>query len=154
MSTRRGPWGGALTMLALALAAGCVQPVGPARSYDDFEHKAKDTAETVLSSVETARLATVATGDDDVFPPYVSVLLSDVEHDATGAQSTFDGIQPPDRASDELRDELDPILERATGLLADARIAARRADLEAVTRLRGRLARTGERLDRFVQEHE
>jgi hypothetical protein len=141
-------------VLSLTTAAGCVQPVGPARSFDDYEHKAKDTAETVLSSVETARLAAVASGDGDVIPPFVSVLLGDVEHDATGAQSTFDGIQPPDRSSDELRAELEPLLVRATGLLADARIAARRADLEAVARLRGRLARTGDRLRAFVEEHE
>jgi hypothetical protein len=43
----------ALLVLTAAFAvavASCVQPVGPARTFDSYEHKAKHTAETVLSA--------------------------------------------------------------------------------------------------------
>ena len=50
--------------LAVALAA-CVQPVGPARTFDSYEHKAKHTAETALSAVQTGRLGAQSARRDD-----------------------------------------------------------------------------------------
>ena len=36
--------------------SGCIRTMSPARNFDAYEHKAKDTAESALSAVETARL--------------------------------------------------------------------------------------------------
>ena len=141
-----------LLLVALAvIASACVQPVGPARTFDDYEDKARDTAETTLGSVQTARLAIEEA--DGLIPPYASVLLSDAEGDAGGAQATFEGIQPPGAAADRLREELTPLLDDATGLLADARITARRAELDHLGELSTPLQRVAGRLDAFIQEH-
>jgi hypothetical protein len=54
--TCRGRLAAAAATLALAvLAAGCVQIVGPARTFDDYELKAKDTAESALTSTGPLR---------------------------------------------------------------------------------------------------
>ena len=59
-------------VLAVALAA-CVQPVGPARTFDSYEHKAKHTAETALSAVQTGRLGAQSARRDDTFAPYLTM---------------------------------------------------------------------------------
>jgi hypothetical protein len=142
----------AFVHLALVLVCvACVQPVGPARTFDSYRHKAKDTAETVLSSVETGRLGTRAAKDDDVFAPFLSVLLSEAEDEATNAQGTFESVQPPNERSDRLRDRLDALLTRATDALSEARIAARRADFDEVARQARPLARSSRELNRFVE---
>jgi len=134
--------------------AGCVQPVGPARTADDYERKAKDTAETVLSSVRTAELAVDVAGRDRAFPPYVSVVLSDAEDEAGAAASTFASVQPPGESSDRLRDELGDLLDAADDALSAARIAARRDDGDALAAQAGPLNRIGDQLDTFVAAHE
>lgn len=138
--------------LAVALAA-CVQPVGPARTSDSYEHKAKHTAKTALSSVETGRLGAQAAKHDDTFAPYLAVLVSNAEDEASSAQTTFDSVQPPNDRSDNLRDDLDPLLTRAVDALSEARIAARRADFEQVAEQEPKLARSARELNRFVKAH-
>jgi hypothetical protein len=145
-------WGRRLAAAAVALlASACVQPVGPARTFDDYEDKARDTAETTLGAVQTVRLA--VDHHDRLLPTYASVLLGDAEGEAGGAQATFDGIQPPGAAADRLREDLTPILDDANALLQDARITARRAELDDLDRLAEPLQRVAGRLDAFIQEH-
>jgi len=139
-------------VLAVALAA-CVQPVGPARTFDSYEHKAKHTAETALSAVQTGRLGAQSARRDDTFAPYLAVLVSDAENTASGAQTTFDSVQPPNGKSDNLRDHLDPLLTRAVDALSQARIAARRADFDEVAKQGPNLAKSARELDRFVKAH-
>ena len=139
-------------VLAVALAA-CVQPVGPARTFDSYEHKAKRTAETALSAVQTGRLCAQSARRDDTFAPYLAVLVSDAENTASGAQTTFESVQPPNGKSDNLRDHLDPLLTRAVDALSQARIAARRADFNGVAKQEPRLARSARELNRFVKAH-
>ena len=138
--------------MALAATA-CVQPVGPARTADDYELKAKDTAETVLSSVRTAALAVDVAARDRAFPPYVSVVLSDAEDDAGGAVSTFDSVQPPGPSSDRLRQQLADLLDQAESTLADARIAARRVDDGALAAQAEPLDEVATDLEAFITEH-
>jgi hypothetical protein len=138
--------------LAVALAA-CVQPVGPARTFDSYEHKAKHTAETALSAVQTGRLGAQSARQDGTFAPYLAVLVSDAENSASGAQATFDSVQPPNDKSDNLRDDLDPLLTRAVDALSQTRIAARRADFAEVAEQEPKLAKSARELDRFVKGH-
>src|SRR2546423_418677 len=98
----------ALTLLSVVVS-GCFQPVGPARTFDSYKHKAKHTAETALSAIETARLAATTANDDDAFPPFIAVVLSDAEGEGTNAHTTFDKVQPPNGKADDLRDELDAL---------------------------------------------
>ena len=113
--------------------------MSPARTRDDYAHKAKDTAESVLSSVQTARLAANAGTDGDAFGPYVSVMLSESEDAAEKAQGSFNRVQPPDHWSDATRERLGRLLDRSNEGLSRLRITARRGEL-------GRLARQAEAL--------
>jgi hypothetical protein len=133
--------------------SGCVQFVGPARTADDYELKAADTAETVLSAVRTAELAVDVADRGRAFPPYVSVLLGEAEGDASGAAATFESIQPPDASSDRLRNELDDLLTEASDQLSTLRITARRADLDALADEAAGLTRLADELDAFRTEH-
>ena len=142
----------AAAAVGIALAA-CVQPVGPARTSDSYEHKAKHTAETALSAVQTGRLGAQAAKRDDTFAPYLAVLVSEAEDEASSAQTTFDSVQPPNDKSDNLRDNLDPLLTRAVDALSQARIAARRADFDEVAKQEPKLAKSARELDRFVEAH-
>jgi hypothetical protein len=131
----------------------CTQPLGPARTREDYELKAADTAETVLSAVRTAELATDVAVRGRAFPPYVSVLLADAESDADGAVSTFEKVQPPDGRSDRLRTQLGDLTSEATDALSTLRITARRADLDALGPRSRDLENLADRLDAFANEH-
>ena len=143
-----------LAISLVGIAVGCFQPVGPARTFHDYELKAESTAKATRSAVETARLAVQVATNGDAFPPFVSVLLSEAETDASNAQSTFDGIQPPDARADALRTRLGRILDRTGDVLSTLRISARRADLDRLQREAEPLPRLSARLDRFAKAHE
>ena len=123
--------------------------VAPARSATDYENKAVDTAEAVLSSVQTGSL-TAGLGPQQAFPPFISVALSDAEEAAASARRVFLSIQPPDERSDELRDQLSPLLDRSEDALSTARIVARRQDFDALSRTAGELSATAVSLERFI----
>jgi hypothetical protein len=120
-------------IVAVALLVG-LHPMTPARTADDFRHKAKDTAESVLSSVQTARLAARVGTRGDAFGPYVSVVLSESEVDADKAQASFERIQPPDHYSDRTRAHLTELLQRSGDVLSRLRITARRGELDRLER--------------------
>jgi hypothetical protein len=139
--------------VALALWVGVTSCTGPALSFDAYEGKAVSTAETATSQVETSILAAHTAAEGRLANPTVTVLLEDAESGATHARDTFASIQPPDPASDGVRSELLPILDRAVGDIGAMRIASRRGDLEAVGRLGDDLVGIGDSLDRFVSIH-
>ena len=120
-------------IVGVALIVG-LKPMTPARTRDDFAHKSKDTAESVLSSVQTARLAARVGSRGDAFGPYVSVLLSESETAVTKAQGSFDRIQPPDAWSDRTRADLGRLLDRSNELVSQLRITARRGELDRLER--------------------
>jgi hypothetical protein len=130
-----------------------MHPLTPARTFDAFELKARGTAKSALSSVETARLATRAASDSDAFGPYVSVLLSEAETGAGRAHETFLGIQPPDRRADRVRDRLDALLSRADDNLAALRISARRGQLDRLEQMARPLQEISRELNRFLERH-
>jgi hypothetical protein len=134
-------------------ATGCIKTISPARTFDAYEHKAKDTAESALSAVQTARLGARVGTDGDAFGPYVSVLLSEAEEGASHAHATFDSVQPPDAHSDVLRHRLGDLLTQTDEHLSTLRIAARRGELERLVRLAAPLRPLARKLDRFITVH-
>jgi hypothetical protein len=136
-------------VVGIALWKG-LHPTTPARTADAYRHKAKDTAESVLSAVQTARLASRVGSDGDAFPPYVSVLLSESESAAAGAQGSFDRVQPPDARSDATRARLGRMLNRANDVLSRLRITARRGDMEHLARRAIPLGPLARRLEQFI----
>ena len=109
--------------------------VGPVRSFETFEGKAAGTADTILSSVQTAKLAADLTASGKASGPYVSVVVADAEQGAESARAAFDSIQPPDQTSDELRGRADALFARAISTISMMRIAARREDVATIQRL-------------------
>jgi hypothetical protein len=149
----RTPGRRAATVAALLLVPACTQFLGPTRTAEDYELKAASTADSVLSAVQTARLVVTAADHDKAFGTYVSVALADAEDDAGGAAATFARLQPPDRASDALRDELTDLTDEASATLADLRITARRGDLDALARRAEPLAGIARDLSAFSERH-
>jgi hypothetical protein len=135
--------------LLLFLLPACV---APARSATDYENKAVDTAETALSSVQTGSLV-VRLGPEQLFPPFISVSLSDAERAAASARATFLSIQPPDARSDEVRAQLSALLDRSEAALSSARIAARRQDFNALRRTGGELSAAADDLEGFIARY-
>jgi hypothetical protein len=144
-----------IAVLVLAVAVGLViglKPMTPARTADDYGHKAKDTAQSVLSSVQTARLVARAGTDGDAFGPYVSVVLSESEDAVAKAHDSFDRVQPPDSRSDRVRARLGRLLDRSSDLVSRLRISARRGELERLERQARPLRPLAARLQAFIDE--
>ena len=137
--------------LAILLLLGAC--TGPVRSANVYESKAGETAEAVASAVETARLAVDAAREGKAHSRYLTLVLVEAEEDAGSAQGVFDGIQPPDRQADELRDRLDELLTEATGTLAELRIAARRGELAELPELAAPLTEVAGQLHAFAKAH-
>ena len=137
-------------LVVLLLLGACT---GPVRSFNVYESKAGATAEAAASAVETARLATDAAAGDKAPGRYLAQILVEAEEDAGAAQGVFDGIQPPDRRADELRDQLDELLGEATDTLASLRIAARRGELATLPELAEPLTEVAAKLHAFAETH-
>jgi hypothetical protein len=145
-----------LFILVVAIATTLVvalRPGTPARTFDAYELKAKDTAESVLSSVQTARLVSHAATAGRSFGPYVSVMLSESETAIGEATSTFAGLQPPDDRADGVRDELTRLVGRGEELVSRLRISARRGELSALQGQAKPLARVAAELEQFTEAH-
>jgi hypothetical protein len=140
----------ACAVVGLLLLVACV---GPTRTYGAYEGKAADTAESVASAVETARLAVSAAQQGRAFAPYLSVVLAEAEQGAGGSGDIFATIQPPDEASARLRDQLLGLVTRAESVLADLRVAVRWGELDRLAGIARPLPSLSDQLDRFAEEH-
>lgn len=137
-------------LLAVALGAGgCVSP---SRTYDDYQHKAANTAEAVASSVGTVIVGADAAERGNVFGPYLSRLVAEAEEDAQAAQEAFDAVQPPSERADALHDHLDELVQKALDLLREARVAVRRGELARVVGLRAALTESADALSAFESD--
>jgi hypothetical protein len=139
-----------IVMAALLTSGACV---GSARGEADYQKKAVATSEHVRSSVRTVQLAVQAASEDDAFGPFLSRVISQAEDDASSALNGFGSIQPPSAQSDKLRDDVSQVASAAIDLLARARIAARRGDLDALTKLTDQLVQSGDQLEQFGEGH-
>jgi hypothetical protein len=147
-------WTGTSALAALALV-GCVShPVGPARTFEDYEDKAATTAEAALSAVSTTMLAAQTGTDGKAWGPYLSVLVSAQEDEISSVQSTFASVQPPDARSDALRLQLDDILAPAVDHVTDVRVMVRRGRLDDLAAVAEPLAGDQTRLRAFLADHQ
>jgi hypothetical protein len=131
-----------------------LHPISPARTFDAYEHKAKDTAESLLSSIETARLAARLASRGDLFGPYTSVVLSESDEGIGAAQAVFESVQPPDARSDRLRGELGKLLSDASDIVSGLRIDARRGELEVLARQARPLDGLSRDINAFIKAHD
>jgi hypothetical protein len=112
-----------------------------------------DTAASALSQARTAILSAEIAAGGELFAPNLSVQLQEAESGAVTSRDVFASIQPPDRASDQLRAELLPLLADVADQISQMRIAARRSDLAEAVRLVQPLSETADRLERFDERH-
>jgi hypothetical protein len=85
---------------------------------------------------------------------YLSALLGDTEDTAAAVQSSFDSEQPPSRAADKVRDDLDTILQDAAGVLVQLRIHARRGEIDRLNRIAAPLQKVSTDLETFIKAHQ
>src|ERR1700750_10198 len=87
----------------LVLASGCTEHrVGPARTADDYDRKARTTASVAISAVETVRLLAEISSAGKSFGSFTSIALSEQEDSLEAARSDFESIQPPGAGSDDV----------------------------------------------------
>ena len=127
--------------------------VGPVRSFDAYEGKAADTADSVASAVETARLAVELAAQGRAFATDLSVVLTEAERDTRGSSDIFASIQPPDPSSAQLRTQLLDLIQRAESVLSDLRIAVRWGDLDLLPEIGRPLGSLGGELSDFSEVH-
>jgi hypothetical protein len=141
----------ALTAVAIGVLSGCVTPAPTTSAY---ESKAAMTAEAAVSAARTALLATQAYADGKLQATYLEPTLVDAEDTIGAVSSTFTSIQPPaTAAADDLRGQLQPLLDDASSAITEMRIAARRGSTAALTAAAGELATAADDLDAFAAEH-
>jgi len=121
---------------------------GPARTASAYQSKAVDTADEVVSASRTVLLAAQLGDEERSFAPTISVTVADAETDAETARDAFTSIQPPDAESDDLRASLLPSIQHACDVIADVRIAARRADSD-LSQIAAPLEPLADELDAF-----
>jgi hypothetical protein len=137
----------------LSISACVSHPVGPARTFGTYEGKARTTAESALSELETARMVARAAAKGNAFGPYTGQVLSDAEESLGGLAGTFGSIQPPDERADRIRAELGDLLTSAQDDVADVRVAARRGRLHDLADVAAPLDHDIEMVEAFLAEH-
>jgi hypothetical protein len=142
-------------LFATAAALVLVGCVGPSRTAADFESKAKNSASTVRSAVETVRVGLEAAAHGDVTNQYLSVLVGEAEKDASSVEQQFGSVQPPGEESDRLRDDVGETLHQATDTIAQIRIEVRRGEVRSLRdRFDSELADLSDSLQRLSGEAE
>jgi hypothetical protein len=137
----------AIILAVLSCLVGCVAPARTSKAYLD---KGRTSAATSLSAVRSAELAVEDLERDGLFPPQLSIILSDAADEASAAESTFSSIQPPDPSLDHYRSELGAVLGQATDVLEQMRIDARRTDDGGVVGHATTLPTIAQNLERFA----
>jgi hypothetical protein len=132
------------------LLMGCA---GPSFSYRDYERKAAHTADEAASVVQTAILTVEAAEGRRAPGGYLDVLLTEAETTLGDVQSTFESVQPPVPAADQLRAEVGETLAEAGEVLAALRITVRRGHLAELPQLAEPLTGIHEELVAFAEEH-
>jgi hypothetical protein len=130
-------------------SAGCV---GNAATTPAYRGKAHLSAEAAVSALQTAKLAVDTSAKGNLLDTYLEIVLSQAEDDLGTVQQQFDSIEPPNSVeADRLRDRLDALLTRGTGVLADLRIAARRDEQAEMIKTAADIPALADKLDAFAE---
>ena len=130
----------------ILMLTGCV---GSARTREDYRLKASSSAKSAGSAVATAALGARLVRSNHAFANYLAVLYDSADRDTSSVQSTFASIQPPDRASDRLRDRLGTLLNDVSDTVSTMRVAARRHAWHDLLDTARQLPRLQRRLQRY-----
>jgi hypothetical protein len=142
----RSGWSTALAVAGVAvLVASLWWLQEPPRSEPAYADRAADTAATLRSQVETARIWAETVADGRTLLTSAAIGLEEADADAATALSDFEELDPPSGATG-LRAAVGAAGGEAVDLLATVRIAAQHGDWSAVTARRDSLARMGDRM--------
>lgn len=137
--------------LCLLISTGCISTPFDFRAY---EAKAVGAAQGVASAVNNARLAVHLAAKGKSYQPYLEVVLREAEQEATAIEGQFDSVQPPGPDSDDLRDELDKMMQSASATLTELRIHVRRGEIQQLVDLARSLNDVSSALDEFQRSHD
>jgi hypothetical protein len=87
------------------------------------------------------------------FGGYAATSASETEDALSATIGTFDSIQPPNSRSQELRDELDALLQDALTHVTDVRLAARRGKFSDMAQLTAALRDSEIVLTEWLEAH-
>lgn len=141
----RAPWWAAAACLALS---GCV---APAFDTGAFEHNAIGALESAVSTARVAALALDARVGDRLTLAYADTVVTEAEEAIDPVQASFGVVDPPEPSLDELRSDVLDQLSDTGDLLADARIAVRRGDSDAMATLAGELRRVADAMEQHAE---
>jgi hypothetical protein len=146
--TTAARWLASALLLALT-GSGCV---APAFDHGAYLENAKASLGSAVSEARTAELAVGARLDDRVTRAYADTVITESEEAIGPIEASFGTVDPPDRADDQLRDDILGILGDTEDALAEARIAVRRDDRPALRESQIALAELGDRLDQAKED--
>ncbi len=132
-------------LLPVLVAAAVWYVHAPPRSADAYRERAAQTAETLRSQVQTARIWVRSTEDGEVTHEAATVGLRETEADANKAGSKFEGYDPPAGLVD-LRARVSSLATDVTDALSTLRIATAHEEWSELPRLAEPLEDLAERL--------
>jgi vacuolar-type H+-ATPase subunit D/Vma8 len=132
-------------LVALGVLTACV-PSAP--SAESWREDARQAVSDVAGELATTQLALEQESADRLVGAYAVVVVVEAEELAGAAVSGFESEQPP-KSEQRRYDAVTKALDRAAGLITDARIAVADGDEAAYDELVRQLDRAGRRLDRL-----
>lgn len=136
-------------LAAVLVAAACAGCAGTTSTDDDYRLKVQNTATDLTAVAGSAQLTARQYLDGKLPQAYADYVLSRAEQDGSSIQNTFDTRQPPDDASDRLRNQLDQSLQQVTGDLTDLRVALRADDHASMKSALADLAKALDQLGKY-----
>lgn len=149
MGARR--WATAVAVVLALLWGGAGYLVTRPTTFHDYRVTAVGAARSAYNALATARLTGSARLDRRVTAPFLESVLGDCREAVAGAAKRFTGESPPDTRTAAMRDELGPLLVRASAALDGMERAGDDAALRAAL---GPVAAAAEEVDGFLEAHE
>jgi hypothetical protein len=114
---RSRDWAATLVAVVALLWGGMGYLATRPADFHDYRTMTVSAAQSAYGAVATARLTAGARADDKVTEQYVLASLADARDGLAGAAKNFAAEGPPDERSQQLRDQLGPLLGEAKAAL-------------------------------------
>jgi hypothetical protein len=125
--------------------------VAPSFDAGAFEQNAIGALESAVSTARVAALALDARVGDRITLAYADTVVTEAEDAIDPLEASFGVVDPPEPALDELRSDVLDQLADTGDLLAQARIAVRREDSDAMATLVGELRRVADTMEQHAE---
>ena len=140
---------GLVVALGVVVVAALWYLQAPPRSVEAYRERAADTAETLRSQVQTARLWSREVQGGRATRQAAAVAFREAEEDAEATASEFARYVPP-QETEELRTALTSLAHEVTDALAELRFVAERGEWEQLEQQSVPLEPLAQRLERLA----